>query len=155
MNGKEYLIEHLSDTDAGLPWEREDGHGEVSEWTKRGKRPGELTLMAHRYYDFAGACKIARRDGWGRRIIHAHEGGARGAGGLSPRMKAARAVRADYERLRAWCESKWEYIGVVVTPLTPDGDELRSKSRALWGIESDAGDYLDTVARELIGEINS
>lgn len=51
------------------PWENEDGHGPVSDWTTRAKRPGELILSSargrHCYYDFAEACRIACRDGWG------------------------------------------------------------------------------------------
>jgi hypothetical protein len=62
------------DSDAGLPWEREDGHGTVSGWTDRAKRPGELVLAqsrrSKRYYDFAEACRIARRDGWGVAPYH-------------------------------------------------------------------------------------
>lgn len=55
--------------DAGrLPWE-DDGHGPVSDWTRRAKAPGELILASdggsHRFYDFAAAVKLARADGWG------------------------------------------------------------------------------------------
>lgn len=57
------------DMDHYAPWENEDGHGPVSEWTTRDKRVGELVLMQdgryYRYYDYAQACKIAERDGWG------------------------------------------------------------------------------------------
>ena len=60
-------IEH--DSGHGAPWEECDGHGPVSDWTTRAKRPGELVLCSDgshkRYYDFAEACRIARRDGWG------------------------------------------------------------------------------------------
>ena len=55
----------------GAPWDDCDGHGPVSDWTNRDKLPGELILTSHtragqrRYYDFAEACRIARRDGWG------------------------------------------------------------------------------------------
>lgn len=60
-------VEHDADHDA--PWDNEDGHGPVSEWTTRDKAPGELVLCedgrSKRYYDFAEACRIARRDGWG------------------------------------------------------------------------------------------
>ena len=60
-------IKHDSDT--GAPWSEHDGHGPVSDWTTRDKRPGELVLCSdrnsRRYYDFAEACRIARRDGWG------------------------------------------------------------------------------------------
>jgi hypothetical protein len=53
----------------GTPWEECDGHGPVSEWTTRDKAPGELVLCedrgSRRFYDYAEACRIARRDGWG------------------------------------------------------------------------------------------
>ena len=29
----------------GAPWEEHDGHGPVSEWTRRAKRPGEIVLV--------------------------------------------------------------------------------------------------------------
>ncbi len=57
------------DTDHGAPWDEEDGHGPVSDWTRRDKMPGEMVLAEdhgwRRFYDFAEACRIARRDGWG------------------------------------------------------------------------------------------
>lgn len=61
------MIEH--DSDHGAPWDECDGHGPVSEWTRRAKRPGEFVLNrdrdSFRYYDFQEACRIARRDRWG------------------------------------------------------------------------------------------
>lgn len=60
-------IEHDSHT--GAPWEECDGHGPVSDWTTRAKRPGELVLSTSRgrkrFYDYQATCRIARRDGWG------------------------------------------------------------------------------------------
>lgn len=59
----------VRDEHMGAPWEEHDGHGPVSEWTDRAKRPGERVLNedrgSKRYYDFQEAVKIARRDGWG------------------------------------------------------------------------------------------
>ena len=67
-NGRTYRVEIEPDYDHGAPWEEEDGHGPVSEWTSRAKLPGEVIIAkdrgSYRYYDFAGACRIARRDGW-------------------------------------------------------------------------------------------
>ena len=58
----------MHDDDNTPPWERSDGHGPVTAWTSRAKEPGELVLSkdrgSYRLYDFAEACKIARRDGW-------------------------------------------------------------------------------------------
>lgn len=132
------------DFDATPPWVREDGHGEVSEWTYRDKKAGELTLTSergsHRYYDFKSAVKLARRCGWG--IANPPEGATK-------RQIAALAAREDFERLRRWCNDDWSYVGVVVT-VSAKGVELGFAS--LWGIESDAGDYLVEVANELLPE---
>ena len=124
------------------PWDNEDGHGPVSKWTTRSKRAGELVLCrdyrSFRYYDFAAAVALARQDGWG--------GMGRTAG-----ERAAHAAKADYDRLRRWCNGDWGYVGVVVTAYDEDDRELGSSS--LSGIESDAGDYLTEVAKELTEEL--
>lgn len=86
-------------------WERaaprEDPHGLVSEWRSDGlgsrptKRPGERRLAGSaRFYDFATACRIARRDGW------ECPGGQRP--GETARAYAARAAEGDFRRLGAW-----------------------------------------------------
>lgn len=177
-------IEH--DSYHGAPWEECDGHGPVSEWTTRAKLPGELVLasdrQSKRYYDFADACRIARRDGWGfmphkleivpddpNRAPYTACGGRVTAGPftaydpenfnraiasiyaqhratMTARQYAAAAAMADFERLRAWCNDQWSYVGVIVTA-SRNGIDLGRAS--LWGIESDAGDYLLTVANEL------
>lgn len=135
-------IEHDDNTES--PWCRENGHGDVSEWTNRDKKAGEMVLNSdmgsYRYYDYAGAVKIALRDGWG--IANPPEGATR-------RQIAALAAREDFERLRRWCNDDWSYVGVVVT-VSAKGVELGSAS--LWGIESDAGEYLVEVANELLPE---
>lgn len=181
------------DNDHGAPWEECDGYGPVSDWTRRDKLPGELVLnsdrTSKRFYDFAEACRIARRDGWGVRPYRVYpEQGANGLTRLtghwfdharnlecivtdwhdcqnaarsqlyamhratmSEREYAARAARQDYERLRDWCNDHWHYVGVIVTATDSDGEEIDSCS--LWGIESDAGDFLLEVANELLGEL--
>lgn len=57
------------DEGMGPPWEEHDGHGPVSEWTTRDKKPGERVLATDgshkRYYDLAEANRIAKRDCWG------------------------------------------------------------------------------------------
>lgn len=177
-------LEH--DATAGTPWDNDDGHGPVSEWTTRDKMPGELILCENRFYDFAEACRIARRDEWGtlgtyrmalpcqmpdgawlatatdwRAGITIHGEGedineairavyaAHRATFPSARAYAAAAARADYERLRAWCNDEWSYMGVVVT-VESNGHTIGTAS--LWGIESDADAYLLEVANELIDE---
>ena len=138
-------IEH--DYDTREPWKEHDGHGPVSDWTRRAKNAGEMVLHedrgVRRYYDFADAVKIARRDGWNcRETIALQEAGQTFTAGEI----AHRAAMANFNRLRAWCNDEWSWIGVVVT-IECDGVEIGSAS--LWGIESDAGEYLDDVAEEL------
>lgn len=68
-NGFTLAITIEPDYDHGAPWDECDGHGPVSDWTTRDKAPGELELASDhgskRFYDYAEACRIARRDGWG------------------------------------------------------------------------------------------
>lgn len=69
INGCRISITIEQDCNHGAPWDNEDGHGPVSDWTTRWKNPGELLLhrdgSSRRFYDFAQACKIARREEWG------------------------------------------------------------------------------------------
>jgi hypothetical protein len=127
------------------PWERGDGHGPVSEWTSRGKRPGEWVLCqdrgSRRYYDAQAAVRQAKEEGW--------DAPPYGVGTTGER--ATRAVKADFERLRAWCNDEWSYVGVVVS-VSRNGVVLDEHAASLWGIESDAGDYLREVANELADE---
>ncbi|WP_396329310.1 hypothetical protein [Burkholderia anthina] len=65
------------DEDMGAPWEEHDGHGPVSDWTTRDKRPGEWVLASERgskrYYDAQEANRIAEQDGWGLTEAHKAE----------------------------------------------------------------------------------
>lgn len=158
------VVAVCDDHDHGTPWENEDGHGPVSEWTSRAKRAGELVLAegrrdgTKRYYDFAAACREARRDGWGSEPFNIE--------GETPRQKAARAVMADYNRLRDWCRDEWRYIGVALF-LLDDGTKCdpeaianaepfgERQSVALWGIESDAGEYYREVVEQLTQQARS
>lgn len=154
-NGNKFRVTFPYDDDATAPWDREDGHGPVSEWkrhafgqgSKPPKRPGEMILCGDRHgyrtYDFAEAVRIAKRDGWDAEPYNTAE--TRG-------QRAAKAAMADFNRLRRWCSDQWNYVGVVVELLDKDGDPT-GETESLWGIESDAGDYLEEVARELAEEI--
>lgn len=186
------------DPHMGAPWDEHDGHGPVSDWRWPNytghptKAPGERPLHrdlhgAVRFYDFAEACRIARRDGWGVPFYRTDT--EHGANGLlrvsaqyfrghsletyvsawsddindayrdvyaqlratfpSDRAYAAAAAEADFARLKAWCEDDWYWVAVIVTAYK-GGVKLGSAS--LWGIESDAGDYLREVANELADE---
>jgi len=137
-------IEH--DPDYGEPWKEHDGHGPVSEWTTRPKLAGEFVLAQEgftggqrRYYDFAAACRIARADGWG----------CQSPEGLTARQQAAMAAAEDFARLKAWCDDEWIWAGVV---LEVERAGVILGHASLWGIESDAGDYFNQVAAELLTE---
>lgn len=142
--------------DSGTPWEREDGHGSVTDWVHREKKAGEILLCsdrsAKRFYDFAGAMVIAKRGHWGladdalaqltRKLGHAPTKG----------QLAEAAVLADFLYLEGWANDRWHYIGVVVTLRNPDGEEVETES--LWGVE-DSGTYYQEVAEELAEELES
>lgn len=135
-------LEH--DSDHGAPWEECDGHGPVSDWRdKDSKAAGERVLHSDRgrarFYDFAAAVKLARKDGWG----------AEGDEGMAPGAKAAYAAEKDFEYLRAWCNDEWHYMGVIVTLHDASGAEVASNS--CWGVES-IGDYWREVAAENLDE---
>jgi hypothetical protein len=145
--GLTFTVRLQPDESMGPPWEEHDGHGPVSEWTTRGKRPGELVLSrdnwgrSKRYYDFAAACRMARAEGWDAKPYN--------TGHETKRQQAAKAAMADFKRLQAWCEDHWCWCGVIITCEDLPGEP----SASLWGIESDAGDYFREVAEELADEI--
>jgi hypothetical protein len=154
INGRTYTVKTKYDTDAGPPWEEEDGHGIVTEWTRRDKHPGERVLITdshgydRRYYDVAATMRIARRDGWGVgpdciAALRQRLGRAPTAGQL-----LAAAVDLDYDYLRGWCRDDWCYVGVIVTELE-SGEEA-----SLWRVDDCNDDYVWQVARELAGEID-
>jgi hypothetical protein len=140
MDGFTLVARMESDDSHGAPWEEEDGHGPVSEWTTRDKSPGELVLAedrsSKRYYDFAEAVRIAKRDGWDAPPY----GGTVGE-------QAARAARADFEYLRRWCAGDLQYVGIVVS-ISKNGHMLDKHAASLWGIESesDAAFISETIA---------
>lgn len=107
-----YKVEVEDDLLAEPPWIECDGHGPVSCWENRPKRPGELVLARDGkfklFYDFAEAVKIARKDKWG--ISNPPEP-------MTAKQIAAAAVRKDYEYLLGWINGDWRYVNVVVTSL--------------------------------------
>jgi len=152
VDGFELTATVHHDPDAGMPWEREDGHGPVSEWTSRDKQPGERVLssdrQSKRFYNFAEAVEIAKRDGWDAEPFGQGTAGER----------AARAAEADFKALKAWCNDEWTYAGVAVT-VEKEGVRLTGKyDHALWGIEINYPDgtgpnpYLLEVANEEVSE---
>lgn len=119
------------DTDYGPPWENSYGHGVVSDWEHREERDRRWVLCqdrwSYRHYDWRETLKIAKRDGW------SHSG------------DIMDAVRSDYEYLRAWCNNKWCYVGVIVELY--DANEELIGEESCWGYESYCEDYLCSEAR--------
>lgn len=197
-DGARFRVTVEPDVNQSPPWKEEDGHGPVSEWRagrhgdRPHKAPGERVLFrghgAILAYDYAEACRIARRDGWGYLpgpmrtrltnlgasfpkigpVWEATSGTFTGFGpninaairdlyarhraSHTARSYAAAAADADYWRLRRWCEGEWYYVGVIVEILDDAGDPI-GESESLWGIESDADEYIVEVAHALAGEI--
>lgn len=139
------------DDDMGPPWKEHDGHGPVSEWVRRGKRPGERVLSedrgSKRYYDWQEAIEIARRDGWD----------AKPYGTGTKGEQAERAVKSDFDAMKAWCDDEWSWC-MVVLAMSKNGIELEDYAACLGGIElnhpqSDSGnDYLTEVANDMLDE---
>lgn len=143
-NGHTITLEWHYDPDCEAPWEHEDGHGPVSDWTTRDKAPGELVLhsdrQSYRYYDYAEAMKIARKDGWGlcpeKTAILEKKLGRKPTKG---EIRHA-SVMHDYDYLRRWCNDDWHWCGFVCEI------EGTQYNESLWGIDSDSQDEFETEA---------
>jgi hypothetical protein len=147
-NGHEYTVTIEDDTNTGAPWLESEGHGPVSEWTTRDKRPGELVLSedgrAKRFYDFSAACKLARADGW--------DAAPYNTGQESKRQQAQKAALSDFDYLRRWCAGDWRYVGVTVRRA---GDcACCAPSESVWGVESGCEDYILEIAAQLADELS-
>ena len=152
--GYTFRVRFERDEFMGEPWKEHDGHGPVSDWTRRAKRPGERILIedreSRRYYDVAAATKLARKDGWG--CQHSRWEGETFVTGHATKGEAiACAVESDFAYLHGWCTDQWEWTSVSVEQLedgrpTGEGDSLS-------GIDGDHNNYLTTVAYELAEQI--
>jgi hypothetical protein len=135
-NGHTINLEWHHDEDCEAPWEHECGHGPVSEWTRRDKFSGERVLCSdrgsRRYYDFAKAIKIAKRDGWGLSDKETAKLAAKLGRKATRGEIIAESVERDFELLRRWCSDDWFWCGYVVTIEGTDYHE------SLWGIDSDS-----------------
>lgn len=143
--GIRFLFRTERDDDMAEPWKEHDGHGIVSEWTSRAKRPGERILIedrgSYRYYDVQASTKLALRDGWDAEPYHAAHPTE------TKREQAVRAVAADFQHLRGWCHDDWYWCGVIVRRLDTGAEE------SMWGIESTDAAYHATVAHDLAEEL--
>lgn len=144
-NGLTLIVKTEHDPDASAPWEECDGHGPVTEWTRREKKPGEFLLCsdrsAKRFYDFAQAVETAKSEGWScSEVLPTDTKG----------QKAHKAVMADYEYLRAWCENRWEYLIVTVSIIDQEGEEIASDS--LGWVESYRDHWLE-IAQSMADDL--
>lgn len=152
--GLQFIVSIEDDTDQPAPWEREEGHGPVSEWTRRDKKPGEWLLMSERYskcfYDAAGAMEIAKRERWGLNDEALAALTAKLGRTPTKAQICAEAVRRDFEHLKDWCNDGWSYVGVCVRHVSQD--DMDKYSYACWGMESNDPEYLTEMAHSLAGE---
>lgn len=174
--GHTFIVSIEDDGDQGYPWANSDGHGPVTDWLTRDKKPGERVLYADRnskrFYDVAEATRIAKREGWGlgdeglQALIQRKEYNWRNAHNKGRLVKlpplsgpmekptpgeiTAQAVENDFEYLQSWCNDEWRYVGACVRHVSQDPDDRYSY--ATWGIESNADDYLTVTAHELASE---
>lgn len=154
--GLSFRVEYHYDEDLREPWKEHDGHGIISDWTNRDKQPSERVLIADRsikrFYDIGASIKLALSDGWDCQARR-DEAEKQPERKRTKREIAARAVEADFENMRAWCNDEWKWAGVVVTLLDVDGEETNERE-SLWGIEStNETEYLKATALELADEI--
>ena len=151
LNGRTYMVSTEYD-DMGAPWERDDGHGIVADWTSRDKHAGEWVLVQDHnskcFYDYAGTILKAKAEGWGLNddrltALAAKLGRAPSKGELT-----AEAVRLDYEYLRGWANDEWNWVYVTVK--APDGEY-----ETLGGLESTDDEGIAECAQELVERLES
>jgi hypothetical protein len=135
----------------GKPWKEECGHGDVSEWVRRDKKPGERLLYSDRggklFYDFAGAIETAKREQWGCDLVKLEK-----KLGRKPTKGeiAVQAVESDFELLRRWCEGDWFYGVLCVRLVAEDGDIIETEY--LGGVSSE-GEHWKECAADMINTL--
>lgn len=140
-------VEFRDDTDAGRPWEERDGHGCIREGLRENKHPGERVLGPTGtrdiwyLYDIKASTETAKREGWDAEPY----GGTKGE-------RAARAVAADFEYLRAWCADEWRYVGVCVSLRHESAPAVSLADDSLWCVET-WKDYHHEAARDIAVEL--
>jgi hypothetical protein len=137
-NGRTFRVEIEHDDSGQLPWENDCiFDGVVSDWESRGKRPYEKILnqdrRLKRFFNVKRFIEVAKSHGCSGKEAHEQ-------------------LERSFEYLRSWCNDQWSYVGVIVTLLDDDGAPNEDYVQSLWGIESDAYDYLNQVAQELAQE---
>lgn len=138
VQGLRFSVEVTQD-DIGRPWEWSDGHGPVRPRHLGPKKPTERALSKHWIYDWNGALELAKKDGWGSKVMPL---------GLTPAQVLEYVVQQDFNYLKAWCEDDWCYSCVAVTLLKDS-----NYSDTLGGVEywfSKDNAYADSIGVELV-----
>lgn len=65
-------------------------------------------------------------------------------------IKALEYRERDYNRVESFCRGDWAMIGIIATARI---GSMQCGTASLWGIESDAADYIDEIAHELSREL--
>jgi hypothetical protein len=190
--GWAFLVKHHYDSDLGAPWEEHDCHGEVTERRapryphrySTGKAAGEVVIHydsgTYWCYDYAGAMKKAKRDGWGLgadgldnlklelahhqiRRVEFDNYKARAAAAVelaatitpTPGQIRRAAVDADMKRMRGWLRNDWHWCWIEVKAVeAPEGIDIDDLDfQSLGGLESDGEDYIMECDRELAAQI--
>jgi hypothetical protein len=150
-------IRYEPDYDRGAPWDEDCGHGDIRQvdcsWGRPDKRPGEVILYSHRgaywLYDYQGAIKKAKADGWGCRQVD-NWGLPRPP--MTKNQVAAQAVEEDMDFLRGYLQGDWGYVGIIVTAFNADGDDdedgYETDEDSCWGFET-YRDYHFEAGREM------
>jgi hypothetical protein len=79
--------------------------------------------------------------------------------GAAQQARYDSALAAAEKRMEAWENDEWEFVGVVAVaevaiPIGGGSYALHTfRSPGVWGVESDAGDYLDTLYVEQKAEL--
>ena len=156
--GITFKVHTERDDDHDAPWEDGDGRGIVTDWLgSYGLREvvandydgHTLRLLGReeygraRYFDMTATRSKALDEGWGL----SDEDRAKLPDGYTDEQLLDAIVEKEYEHCEGWACDDWQYIGVIVS-LPGTGIEA-----SLWGIESNAGEYLTEVARELADQI--
>lgn len=144
--GHTFKWQSQRDNDMGAPWVEHDGHGPVSEFTTRAKKPGELVLATSRgrkrYYDYAAAIKQAKEEGWDAMPYNPQE---------TKGQRAHKAVMADFEYLRKWSADLWEWKLVEVYRLGVEDGEWYYVG-CLGGIDGMDQAYMLDAAKDIAAE---
>ena len=149
VSGLRFAVTFDFDYDTGPPWDWSDGHGPVRIGRNHAdgqtdKRPGERPLNRpgwhenQYYYDWAEACKLARKDWWNAAPYDAPN-------------RVHRAVQADFDYLSAWVNGDWQYVVVGICQVDDDGNEIGDWNY-LGGVET-YRDYHHEMAREMAEEM--